>query len=201
MKLTLIRHGATPGNAEKRYMGKTDEPLSVAGMEELYRLKAAGRYPSKPEMMFSSPLQRCLQTAELLYGDGSSGVTESKTRIHSIQDFAEMDFGEFEGMNYRELNGNPQYQAWIDSGGIIAFPGGEDRNTFISRCSRGMQELYAVAAGRSAVAVVHGGTIMALLSAFAGGDYWSYQTENGLGWTMQVTGTGDNLLFTNVEKL
>ncbi len=191
MTLTLIRHGATPGNAEKRYIGKTDEALSDAGIREVQQLKAAGHYPATPELVFSSPLKRCVETAKILY------PTAAVTVIDTLR---EMDFGEFEGRNYAELNGNPRYQAWIDSGGIIAFPGGEDRAAFIDRCVRGLKELYAAAAGRDAVAVVHGGTIMALLSAVAGGEYWSYQTGNGQGWTMQVSESDGNLTFTNVEK-
>ena len=50
-----------------------------------------------------------------------------------------MDFGEFEGRNYAQLNGDPRYQAWIDSGGTLAFPGGESREAFIARCVDGME--------------------------------------------------------------
>ena len=40
---------------------------------------------------------------------------------------------EFEYRNYQELNGHPDYQAWIDSGGTIGFPGGEDQKAFCDR--------------------------------------------------------------------
>lgn len=197
MTLYLIRHGATAGNAEKRYIGSTDESLSAAGRNELLRLQSENRYPASDfmaaDMLFSSPMKRCLETAAVLFGERQPVI---------IDQFREMNFGLFEGMNYRELNGDTRYQAWIDSGGTLAFPGGEDRDTFINRCVQGLQKLYGiVAADCTAVAVVHGGTIMALLSACAGGDYWSYQTENGLGWKMQVTEADGNLLCTNVEKL
>ena len=33
MKLIFIRHGQTQGNAEGRYLGKTDEPLCPEGIE------------------------------------------------------------------------------------------------------------------------------------------------------------------------
>ena len=35
MKLLLIRHGATPGNLEKRYVGRTDESLTQESLETL----------------------------------------------------------------------------------------------------------------------------------------------------------------------
>ena len=31
MQALLIRHGKTPGNEERRYIGRTDEPLSARG--------------------------------------------------------------------------------------------------------------------------------------------------------------------------
>ncbi len=51
--------------------------------------------------------------------------------------FNEMDFGSFEHQNYDELNGNPAYQAWIDSSGEAAPPGGEERAAFFSRTKKG----------------------------------------------------------------
>lgn len=35
--------------------------------------------------------------------------------VHIIEELAECDFGEFENKNYKELEGNAKYQAWIDS--------------------------------------------------------------------------------------
>ena len=35
MKIILIRHGKTPGNLEKRYVGRTDEGLSEIGIGEI----------------------------------------------------------------------------------------------------------------------------------------------------------------------
>lgn len=97
--------------------------------------------------------------------------------------FRECSFGEFEYRNYQELNGHPDYQAWIDSGGTIGFPGGEDQKAFCDRVqtafevcirddvmpkARNWGQIYA---GQNAAEkefttamVVHGGTIMAILS-------------------------------------
>ena len=65
-----------------------------------------------------SPLRRCQETAEILF-------PEQKVRI--IDQLAECDFGAFENKNYKELSDDPRYQAWIDSNGIMAFPGGESK--------------------------------------------------------------------------
>ena len=101
MRWILIRHGKTKGNLEGRYIGcRSDEPLCPEGTEELEQ----GMYPAVSRV-YTSPMRRCLETAELLY----PGVP---TEI--IPEFRECDFGEFEGKNYAELNGRADYQAWMD---------------------------------------------------------------------------------------
>ena len=107
----LIRHGKTKGNLEHRYIGRTDESLCEKGKEELLRRRAP-----EVQRVYASPMRRCIQTAEILY---------PAREFLKVEDFRECDFGRFEGKNYQELSKDPGYQAWIDSGGSLAFPGGE----------------------------------------------------------------------------
>ena len=130
MRLILIRHGQTRGNLERRYIGcRTDEPLCEAGVAAL----RTRTYPPAARV-FASPMRRCLETAALIY----PGVEPEL-----VEDFRECDFGAFEGMNYAELNGRADYQAWIDSGGELPFPGGESRAAFAARCARACEALMA----------------------------------------------------------
>ena len=62
MKILLIRHGKTAGNLEKRYIGRTDEPLCDAGISELKQT----RFP-RCGVLVSSPMLRCVQSAALLF--------------------------------------------------------------------------------------------------------------------------------------
>ena len=100
MKIVLIRHGATKGNLEKRYIGRTDEDLCGEGIKKLKEDTCAGIYPPA-QAVFSSPMKRCLSTAECIYPVQTPQI---------VWDFRECDFGLFEGKNYKELTGNPQYQ-------------------------------------------------------------------------------------------
>ena len=100
MRVVFIRHGKTKGNIERRYIGITDENLSTEGIFELKRMK----YPVV-DRVISSPLKRCFQTAEIIYG---------KT-AEIYQDFRECDFGEFENKNYEELKNNKYYKDWKEN--------------------------------------------------------------------------------------
>ena len=215
IRLTLIRHGATLSNKEGRYLGKTDEALSPEGIGMLKKAVTGGNYPTA-DLLFSGPMKRCLETAQILY--------PGQTPIF-VPEWTEMDFGAFEGHNYQELSGDPAYQRWIDSGGTLPFPEGESREEFIRRNVAGYEkmlcymkmilersaaseqgdyntgsektelersdEIGAQDAGiQSVSAVVHGGTIMALLSHFLGEQYFNYQVKCGQGYSGRLVFLG-----------
>lgn len=193
MILALIRHGETLANAQRRYLGKTDEPLSKRGIGRLLSCKEQNIYP-QADYLFTSPMKRCVETAAILY------PTLEPIRI---PEWEEMGFGRFEYKNYEELKTDADYQRWIDSGGEMDFPDGESRAAFVLRCRSGFQRMCRAilkaqterrieSAGESVrvSAIVHGGTIMALLDAYGKGrqgkSYFDYQTANGRGYLCRV---------------
>lgn len=198
--LVLIRHGETAANKEHRYLGRTEEALSREGVEKLMSDKKGKRYP-KVDILFSSPMRRCRETAEILY--------PQVFRIEILK-WREMDFGAFEGKNHEELKSDERYQAWIDSNGSLPFPEGESREGFILRCKEGFLEMVRQLCkieentGRmpkTVAAIVHGGTIMALLSSFYGGEYFDYQVPNGSGYVCRLTETAGEWKFGEVQRL
>lgn len=182
--LDLIRHGRTAGNEAGKYIGRTDEPLSLSGRKEI---ETRSQQPEPVDMVFISPMKRCMETADILF-------PRQKKRV--IPEWREIDFGDFEGKSYKELSGNPDYQAWIDSNGRMAFPNGESREAFISRSMDGFRQVLswgrekkaaeAGASGFRLAGIVHGGTIMAVCSSLTGQDYYAYQVKNGQGFRLTL---------------
>lgn len=199
VNLVCIRHGATQANEERRYLGKTDEPLSKSGMEALRSYKEQKRYPAVTHL-FCSPMKRCMETAKILYPGICPAV---------IAEWEEIDFGRFEYQNYEQLKDDGEYQAWIDSGGRLAFPEGEAQKDFILRCESGFvrmcDELRRRAQGTeepvSAGMIVHGGTIMALLSLHGEKDYFDYQVSCGSGYTGRMTGWGSSARIEEITEI
>lgn len=189
LKLVFIRHGATAGNAQKRYIGRTDEPLSKAGKSTLRALRH--EYEAKGfidnsvcPFVVVSPTRRCIQSAEILF---------PLTIPYPVRKFCEIDFGLFEGKNYDELMADAalkdEYQKWIDSNGEASFPQGESKAEFVARIKAGFADFLELIRNRgcdTATAIVHGGTIMALLSSLCGGGFYDYQVENGHGFICQL---------------
>lgn len=194
-ELILIRHGKTAGNLLGRYIGsRTDEPLCDEGREGL-----AGKKLPEVERLYVSPMKRCVETAEILW----PGFDRKK--MQKVMDLRECDFGDFENKNYKELSGNGDYQAWIDSNGTLPFPNGESMDAFKSRCLEAFARIVEdvsgaeqewIASGKTGIfragIVVHGGTIMAILEQYGypKAAYFDYQVKNGCGYRLTpVEGT------------
>lgn len=187
VELWLIRHGMTPGNALGKYVGRTDEPLSMEGRELLAAGQASGIYPELKHV-YVSPMKRCRETAAIIFPSADQ---------HILEGMQECDFGDFEYKNYAELNGRPDYQAWIDSGGTAGFPGGETLTGFQDRVVGAFDEMTKMMSAHIctnsekkmvAALVVHGGAIMAILDRYARPhrDYFEWQTKNGCGYVTML---------------
>ena len=159
MELTLIRHFPTQGNLEKKYVGRTDEPLAEDYlMDNIWKYR--GRYEPK-ERLVSSPMLRCKQTAKVLFPGQA---------IELCEDIKETDFGIFEGKDYEMLKDTLEYQSWLESQGEGVIPEGESKADFRVRCIRGLEGILAsmMEEGQQSAAIVtHGGVIMALMSEYA----------------------------------
>lgn len=207
INLTLIRHGKTPSNREHRYLGVTEETLSGEGRKQL-EILAEKDILKKPWLLFISPMLRCQESAGILFPG---------RKAYPIEEWREMNFGAYEGKNYEDLKNDSYYQKWIDSNGTLPFPEGESQQEYIKRCHRGLltatkiieekiarevaENQIAESQPRNITAVVHGGTIMALLHILAGGNYFDYQVKNGGGYCCKLRLCGEEWKLDSLEEI
>lgn len=168
--------------------------------------------------VYTSPMLRCVQTAKLLFPN---------IRPYVVEDFREMGFGEFEYKNYAELSGDARYQAYIDSGGVMDFPGAETQERFRARVREAFEQcvmdnglMYelgprvcgvvaeeeASMAGRPEkpfVFCVHGGTIMAILDAYSvpHRDYFEWQVPNASGFSGVLMMEKNGISLREIKRL
>ena len=174
MRVYLLRHGETAWNAQGRYLGPTDLPLTPAGREALAPADIS------PETVYVSPLCRTAETAEILFPGAEQVV---------IPDFREMDFGVFEGRSWREMEDFAPYRDWVEVGCLGPVPEGESLEAFCARTCAAFEGLMdqAVEAGEALLTIVaHGGTQMAVLERFAlpRRDYFSWRGPLGGGFVL-----------------
>lgn len=90
MKITVVRHGQTEYNLQKKIQGRKNIPLSDTGRRECKKLK----YEIKEQnfdICFSSPLIRAVETAMILVGD--------RVKIKIDKRLIERSLGKLEGKN------------------------------------------------------------------------------------------------------
>lgn len=179
MTIYFIRHGKTPGNLLRRFIGgRTDQSLCEAGKAELTDIKKAKLYPDTKKV-YVSPMRRCRETASILFPAAEQIV---------VEDMREMDFGRFENKSHADMEQDREYKAWLSTMCEGPVPQGEDKMSFTIRCTQAFLDIankWSLGKNRDqAVFVVHGGTIMAILSSLIRSDrqYHQWYAENGHGY-------------------
>lgn len=181
-KIHLIRHGLAEGNEEGRFLGVTDAPLSKKGKEEIEYLSKAREYP-RASVVYTSPLIRCSQTAEILYPD---------RLIVPVDSLREYNFGLFDGKTPEELKDNEAFIKWTEGKMKDTPPLGETNNDFTKRCIVAINEILLDMQKRkvySAAAVTHSGVILRLMYLFdiEKRPPQEYFCKNGKGFTVMIT--------------
>lgn len=148
-RVYLIRHGLPDfPQGQRMCLGRTDLPLSATGLAQA-RDMAASLPPVSA--VFSSPLQRALQTARAI---GSPIV---------VEDLQELFAGDWDGLLFAEIQ--QRYPELYAARGItpgLPLPNGESDESGLHRFSLAMKRAAAMAYGDFAV-VSHGGVIRLFL--------------------------------------
>lgn len=177
MEILLVRHGITEGNKKRCFSGgRTDEPLCEEGIRQLKE-----RHYRRTDYLYASPMQRCLETAALIFPG---------QKPECVEGFRECDFGILEGKSHEQLSGMPEYEKFLAGGGRDPFPGGEAIPAFHRRTREAFFEVVSrgICSGCDSIGcVVHGGTIMAIMSyLFPKKEYYDWKVDNGEGYLLEV---------------
>jgi probable phosphoglycerate mutase len=123
----FLRHGETAWNAEGRWCGRTDVPLSDAGRRQA-QLLAVRLQPILVEALYSSPLGRALETARIV----GKAMGREPLVDHRL---VELNYGAWEGSTYEESKrASPDlYRAWEADPARVAPPQGESGEQLIER--------------------------------------------------------------------
>lgn len=158
-RLKIIRHGKTEANSSGIYAGITDIDLTQEGKNEIILKKEKYDY-GDVQKVYSSPLVRCLQTAEILFPNKAA---------HKVVEMQEMNFGSFEGKSTEELVLVPEFKDWLKGGMDNTPPFGESMRSVLERNFEGFDFILRDMMGQgitSAVLVTHNGILMNSLACF-----------------------------------
>ena len=118
MRILLARHGETPWNAEGRYQGQIDIPLSPVG-EGQARALGARLADVRIDRAVASPLSRAKTTAEFALGDAR------KAQLGTDAGLMEIGHGEWEGLLASEIRERDPERllAWREAPETVQMPG------------------------------------------------------------------------------
>jgi probable phosphoglycerate mutase len=174
----LVRHGRTAVNAQARLSGRHDPDLDEVGRAQAAALgsEVAAR-AGEDVMIVSSPLGRCLQTAEAIaracgleaLGDGSGIAVDDR--------FIEMDYGEWDGKPLEDVPADT-WRQWRSDPGFCP-PGGETLSSVTRRVSSALEDWAPRAGGGTLVVVSH-------VSPIKAGVIWALGVGEDATWRMRL---------------
>ena len=138
MRILLARHGETPWNAEGRYQGQIDIPLSPVG-EAQARALGERLKDVRIDRAVASPLSRAQATARFALGPAREGM------LLTEPDLQEIAHGEWEGLLASEIQEKDpaRLRAWREEPDTVLMPGGESLRQVLDRSWRGLSTAMA----------------------------------------------------------
>jgi probable phosphoglycerate mutase len=148
--ISTLRHARTQYNAERRYAGSIDIPLSETGVKDAHA--AAPKLAEvKFDLVVTSMLRRACETAKLLVGDGTPIV---QTPLCN-----ERNFGIMEGLTWDDVQALEPPVLLISVGGdlhTINPKGGEPFEDVWERAKKFRRFLFKEYVGKNVLVVSHG---------------------------------------------
>jgi len=159
VRITFVRHGESESNVTGRWQGQGNSPLSTVGKNQAVKL--ARRLAEQPiDLVFSSDLSRAADTAKALGKD-----------VTFEQAFREVDVGDWEGLDRREvaLKYPEQVEALAAGAHDVKIGGGESWDDLHRRVDAAFTSLIERASWAEHIVVFsHGGVIASLFAGLLG---------------------------------
>jgi 2,3-bisphosphoglycerate-dependent phosphoglycerate mutase len=165
-RITLIRHGETPWNADGRWQGQAPVPLNIEGRRQATMLGAYLARTNDPgDRIISSDLLRTRETAELI-------AAQIKVPVEYDPRLREIDLGMWQGLTKAEIIAwdKENWEMFHADNTNTRIPNGECWGDVAARVVTALRE-YAVRYDDEHILIVsHGGTIRRALEKLQTGD-------------------------------
>ncbi|MGQ9546087.1 MAG: histidine phosphatase family protein [Dehalococcoidia bacterium] len=172
-ELILARHGQTAWNVGKVYRGRTDVNLDEVGTQQAELL---GEYLSnwKLEAIYSSPLRRALETANII-------ARYQRVGVHIADGLIDFDYGEWQSLPEQEVKRlyPALHSEWHNNPHKVRMPGGESLEDVRRRAIAVVDDVLCKHRGTVAL-VSHRVVIKVLICSLLGLDnshFWNVKQD------------------------
>ena len=159
-RLILVRHGEPVAAAHGRCYGKLDVGLSADGKRQIEQTR---EFLQNFELaaVYVSPRQRAVESAKIIARDKQISFVIS-------ENLAEIDFGDFEGKTYAELEIEfpAIFKKWMETPTEVEFPNGESFTQMQTRVLRETEKILQNHDRETIAFVSHGGVNRIILAHF-----------------------------------
>ncbi len=181
----ILRHGQTAKNKENLLQGRSDVPLNDAGRQQAEAVRDRFQVEGiRFDAVYSSPLIRAVQTAEIAVGDAFPIIMDER--------LIEMDYGPYEGMDLQEPA--PEVVEFFrDFVHNPAPEGMEQLRDVVARLGSFLEEIRDTAAGRNVLISTHAIAMkgaLEYLTPGSNGGYWSKYIGNCAVYTAELGTNG-----------
>jgi probable phosphoglycerate mutase len=156
-EFVVVRHGQTRWNAEGRWQGWLDSPLTELGIEQAQAAADALR-GVEMDAAYSSDAGRAMATAQII-------CEPHHLMVQATEALRERFYGEYEGLNSEEIEARfpgTRYTEGRDTRDGWRPPGGETLIEVAERVSAFLRELAALHGGQRVLLVAHSGVLRVL---------------------------------------
>ena len=154
--LYFVRHAESQANAEGRFAGQQDSPLTERGRRQAEEV-AEFLKDVAFDRVISSDLRRARDTAAAIARRHGLGV-------EAMPDLREIDVGEASGRLFEDARQRPD---WTPDG-FVQWPGGESLDQAYGRARSALERIVRETPGATVCIVGHGGIMRILVSHFLG---------------------------------
>ena len=152
-RLLLVRHGESTWNAQGRWQGWADPPLTDLGRAQA---EAAAPAAAPVDAVVSSDLQRARETADLM----AAVLDMGPDLVHVEPDLRERDVGDFTGLTRAEIEERWPGVLSNVAASIARDPRfGETVEALATRVDAALARLAADFAGQRVLVITHGGVV------------------------------------------
>lgn len=156
--ILLVRHAVHVEYGEILTGRRRDVALSPAGLEQAAILAdLLGTHAVSA--VYSSPRERAWYTARDI-------AEPHGIKVRIAENLDEVDFGDWTGSRFRDLEGDPSWTAWNEARGSARCPGGESMGEAAARAVSAVEEMSREHPGETVVAVSHCDIIRALIAHY-----------------------------------
>lgn len=175
LNLLLVRHGQVEGISPPRFRGRKNLSLTELGQRQAAATAAYIASNWQLSAIISSPLARCVDTAEPLAAATGAPVTTTDKLL-------DLDYGEWAWKTHPEVREQwpDLYRLWFSMPQLVRIPGGDSLQDLLLRSSDALRSMIDEFDGETIAAIAHDSVNRALLVQLLDlplSSFWSFKQD------------------------